>query len=162
MLPIPNGTAAVISPDGMYRYLLTRRVGSATRRVTFIGLNPSTADSVQDDPTIRRCKGFARDWGCGELWVVNLFALRSPNPSALLNCVDPIGPDNDGWLGAAVEGADLVVAAWGNDGRLRSRGNSVGARFGGRLHTLGLTKLGQPKHPLYVRAGAILERLPRG
>lgn len=140
--------------------MLARRVGLSARRVTFIGLNPSTADATRDDPTIRRCKGFALGWGCGELWVVNLFALRSPNPSALLKSADPIGPDNEDWLRVAVDGADIVVAAWGNYGQLHHRGRAVAARFRGRLQMLGLTKVGMPRHPLYVRAGTALHPLP--
>ena len=85
--------SAIFSGDRRYRYLLIRRVGTSQSRVLFIMLNPSAADEVRDDPTIRRCIGFARDWGFGLLEVVNLFALMSTNPKTLLDAEDPVGPD---------------------------------------------------------------------
>ena len=80
ILRLPLERNAVISACGRYRYLLTRRVGPGTRAVTFIMLNPSTADATRDDPTIRRCIGFARSWGIGGVDVVNLFAFRATEP----------------------------------------------------------------------------------
>ena len=144
--------AAEISADGMYRYFLSRRWSSAPLSVAFIGLNPSTADAEQNDPTIRRCIRFAEDWGAGALFVVNLFAYRSTLPAALRIVSDPIGPKNDEWLERAVNRADLVVAAWGNHGKLLDRGTAVSRRFRGKLQCLTLTKGGMPGHPLYVRA----------
>ncbi len=58
-------------------------------------LNPSTADETQEDPTIRRCLGFAKSWGFDRLIIVNIFAFRSTNPDALYSQVDPIGVGND-------------------------------------------------------------------
>src|ERR1019366_833740 len=89
---VDDGAARIDRP---YRYSLWRRVGESRRRVLFVMLNPSTADAIVDDPTIRRCMGFARTWGFGELEVCNLFAYRSPCPSALLRAADPVGPSND-------------------------------------------------------------------
>jgi hypothetical protein len=76
-------------------------------------LNPSTADAEKFDPTVRRCFGFARDWGFGGLEVVNLFALRSTYPEQLKKVSDPVGPENDAVIRRAVKAADLVVASWG-------------------------------------------------
>jgi hypothetical protein len=76
-------------------------------------LNPSTADATEDDPTIRRCVGFARRERCGVLEVVNLFAFRATNPQALRSAPDPVGPANDRFIEKAVERADLIVVAWG-------------------------------------------------
>lgn len=68
---------AVLSEDGVYRYRLTREWGEnldACKRVCFVMLNPSTADASKDDPTIRKCIGFATRLGFDALEVVNLFA----------------------------------------------------------------------------------------
>ena len=89
---------AVLSECKKYRYML-RRVWDRTKPAClFIGLNPSTADATVDDPTIRRCVGFADSWGYGELVVGNLYAFRATKPKDMFNQDDPVGPFNDLWL----------------------------------------------------------------
>jgi hypothetical protein len=95
---------AVISQDGKYRYKLARYWNSKEPPVIFIMLNPSTADAVENDPTIRRCISFAKRWGFGGLEVYNLFALRSYDPAVIEIAGDPVGPDNDNWLRGAIRG----------------------------------------------------------
>jgi hypothetical protein len=85
--------------------------------VMFIGLNPSTADETRDDPTIRRCIGFAQDWGYGAVCMTNLFAYRARDPLVMKSAVDTIGPENDQWLAFCAKEASMIVAAWGVDGR---------------------------------------------
>ncbi len=114
-------------------------------------LNPSTADAERFDPTVRRCYGYARDWGFGSMEVVNLFALRSTYPEMLKRVPDPVGPENDGAILKAVKNSDLTVAAWGVLGKLRGRDREVLELIGSvrDLHCLGTTKAGQPLHPLH-------------
>jgi hypothetical protein len=142
--------AAWFSSDRTYRYLLTRRWGDPASWMTWIMLNPSTADASADDPTIGRCTAFAKREGCGGLDVLNLFAWRAADPRALRECGDPVGPDNDLFITGHAQGA-LVVAAWGAHafaaGRAREVGQLVGA-LGVSLLCLGITKDGHPKHPL--------------
>jgi hypothetical protein len=143
---------ATFDATGAFRYHLWREWDAARPSVTFVMLNPSTADALHDDPTIRRCLGFARDWGYGRLEVVNLLAFRATIPRDLLAAVDPIGPANHRWLQRAVRAND-TIAAWGNTvGLLASHVSpSLRQRRGGRgVRSLGLTKLGHPRHPLYV------------
>ena len=144
---------AVISPCRRFRYTLTREWDDDKPSVTFIMLNPSTADADQDDPTIRRCIGFAKSWGYGSLTVVNLFAWRATDPRQLVT-MDRIGPDNDDWIRrmCATHGTQLVVCAWGIHGALFDRGESVrGVLCFRDVHHLGLTKGGHPRHPLYLK-----------
>lgn len=143
--------SAYFSPDRIYRYSLTRESAPLTGQgmVVFIGLNPSTADETQDDPTIRRCIDFARRWGFARLKMLNLFAFRSTDPRGLLNADDPVGPENDCVIAKVIGGSELVVCAWGSfpsDGRVARVLELVAAP-----HALGLTKNGSPRHPLYVR-----------
>lgn len=143
---------AVISACGTYRYLLTRTWDRDLPSVGFIMLNPSTADANEDDPTIRRCVGFAKSWGYGGIAVRNLYALRSTDPKALRSHPHAHGPDNYLYLEAAIND-DLLVCAWGaNADPIDSRG-LVDALlgWGGQPHHLGLTKAGFPRHPLYLR-----------
>jgi hypothetical protein len=151
--------AAWFSRDRGYRYLLTRRWGDPAPWMTWIMLNPSTADASADDPTIRRCTAFARREGCGGMDVVNLFALRATDPAALSASDDPVGPDNDLFVAQHAAQATFAVAAWGVHGALRGRGAHVArllADAGVRLLCFGTTKGGDPRHPLYVRSEAPL------
>lgn len=147
--------AATISANEIYRYFLSRTWDPSGQVVTFIGLNPSTADASNDDPTIRRCIRFAKNWGYGSLWMVNLFAFRATQPARLLEAADPIGSENDFWLDKAVNSAQLVIAAWGNHGALLNRASLVRERFYGKLNALTVTERGMPGHPLYLRADSI-------
>ena len=146
---------AAFSRCGTYRYALWRRWDESRPHVLFVALNPSTADDRKDDPTIRRCIGFARDWGYGGLAVANLFAFRATLPAVLREARAPVGPRNDRWLARLAGETGLVVAAWGAYGRLADRAAEV-APWLGDCHCLGLTAGGAPRHPLYVRRDAPL------
>jgi hypothetical protein len=148
--------SASFSRDGRYRYALRRVWDPSRPAVLFIGLNPSTADHRVDDPTIRRCIRFAADWGFGRLLVGNLFAFRTPSPRVLRDATDPFGPRNDRWLRRLARDADVIVAAWGNDGSYLGRDREILALLGS-VHCLGITRRGQPKHPLYVPASTGLQ-----
>lgn len=158
---------AKISDCGQYRYLLTRPPESmlADRGTAlFIMLNPSTADAELDDPTIRRCRGFARDWGCSGITVANLYAFRATNPAELLKQADPIGPDNDAQLRALAREYGEAICAWGANAK-PERVEQVVQIFrnaGARLWCLGTTKSGAPRHPLYVKASQPLVAWPEG
>lgn len=125
----------------------------------FIGLNPSTADETEDDPTIRRCISFARDWGYGGVFMLNLFAFRATVPSDMFKAKNPIGPLNDSRLEFFSEQCEQVVAAWGVHGAHQERGKRVSAFpcFHGKLFCLGTTKQGHPRHPLYLKRDTKLE-----
>jgi hypothetical protein len=144
---------ARFSRDRRYRYRLWRRWDASRPVVAFCMLNPSTADESSDDPTIRRCIGFARTWGYGGLDVVNLFALRATDPRELRLSRDPIGGLNDAYLIDAAARSAAMVIAWGAHGVFRSRGAAALELLSprGRLLALGWTDSGEPRHPLYLR-----------
>ena len=153
---------ATISDDGLYRYDLTRRWGEGPV-VLWIMLNPSTADGLQDDPTIRRCIGFTKAWGWNGLAVVNRYAFRSADPKALLSAKNPMGPENAAYWRKWFDQAVFAVAAWGAwkpPKGLPPWGVDLSwcnpMHFAGRsntpLYCLGTTKDGAPRHPLYVAA----------
>lgn len=159
VLPLEDN--AVISACGSYRYVLTRHVGPGKRSAVFIMLNPSTADASNDDPTIRRCIGFARQWGCRRLAVLNLFAFRATHPADLKRTPEPVGPENRAWfertLVAQADGP--VVCGWGVHDVHRSQDLAVLRwldQFGISPVALGVTKDRHPKHPLYVPYSAEL------
>ncbi|WP_424001224.1 DUF1643 domain-containing protein [Haloarcula salina] len=145
---------AVLSDDREYRYRLTRTWDAEKPTLAWIMLNPSTADETEDDPTIRRCIGYAKDWGYGSIVVGNLFAKRSPDPDTLRECDDPAGPHNIFHLYEICEDAELVIAAWGTNGAYRDRGRRVAEMLDADLYALGTTKDGHPVHPLYQPSDA--------
>lgn len=141
------------SVDRRYRYSLWRRWEQESPYALFIGLNPSTADESRDDPTIRRCRRFALDWGFGALYMANLFALRATDPRVMTSDHEPIGDENDQWLKALTQNAGIIICAWGVHGTHRARNQEVLAMLEAHpLQCLGTTQHGHPRHPLYVKA----------
>lgn len=154
-----SGTAE-ISPCGRYRYVLRRRwtdYPSHNKTAVFVMLNPSTADASKDDPTIRKCVGFAKRWGLDGIAVVNLFAWRSPNPGDLLLADEPIGPENDKWISEVTSDPHAsVFAAWGSHGEIhRARVRAVCALIPAAMRCLALSMSGQPRHPLMLSYKAV-------
>lgn len=183
--------AALFSEDGRYRYRLERDGlggGYPLRPVNVILLNPSTADAERDDPTIRRCMGFARQWGYDRLVVTNLFAYRATNPSWLRRSEAPVGERilppfnldravpvmrssppggiverNDLEIMRAAREAELVVVAWGAYAAASVRAPHVAAMLveaGIKPMAFGVTIEGHPKHPLYLRGDTALRPWP--
>jgi hypothetical protein len=160
LLATPPSGSAIISPCARYRYLLTRRVGPQHVTATFIMLNPSSADATTDDPTICKCVGFCKRRGYGTLQVVNLFAVRATDPADIKAADDPVGPENAAWVERAlgVSARDPyrhgpVVCAWGVRGAYMDQDLTVLGwldRLGVQPVSLGVTKDGHPRHPLYV------------
>ena len=140
---------AFFSEDRIYRYALWRIWNDLLPTVLFIGLNPSTADEVQNDPTIRRCMRFANDWGFGGYIMGNIFGYRSTDPKKLKLLDNPIGLDNNYWLTKLHKEADLTIGAWGNHGKLLNRGEQV-LNLIDNIYCLKVTNEGQPSHPLYL------------
>lgn len=145
-----NKDGAIFSGDRKYRYALFRMWDINLPSIMFIGLNPSTANEVNNDPTIRRVIKFAFDWGYGAVCMMNLFALISPNPADLLTCDDPVG-ENDKWLGNTATKCDAIVFCWGAFPEARERAKKIMAMFPNSI-CLGINKDGSPKHPLYIAA----------
>ena len=150
---------AVLDDERIYRYSLWRRWHAdcyPSEMCAFVGLNPSTADETEDDPTIRRCIGFAKAWGFGGLVMLNIFALRSTDPKGLRAVSDPVGPLNDEALNRVSGVVGRTVCCWGTHGKLRDRGSLVRWHLKHAakrsLFHLGLSKGGFPKHPLYLKA----------
>lgn len=160
----PVKKTAILSDDKLYRYQLGREWAAKGQCVTFVMVNPSTADADQDDATIRKCLGFAERWGFGRLLVVNLFAYRATDIRDLASVDAPVGHRNTPFIKEAMWAADQVVVAWGPQAKLprdlRTRWRIVpklAAELGSRNGTGGPMELacigspckdGHPRHPL--------------
>ncbi|MFH7024540.1 MAG: DUF1643 domain-containing protein [Heteroscytonema crispum UTEX LB 1556] len=140
--------------DGNYRYLLGRKWDADLPQVTFVMLNPSTADADKNDRTLTKCINFAHCWGYGSLEVVNLFAYRATKPPDLLLPADPVGLKNNCYIQLATRRADSIIVAWGGGKfpKIMNRNQEVLSLISSKtLYSLGrLTKDGHPRHPLYL------------
>jgi len=169
---------AVLSEDEKYRYRLGRRWADDGPTALFVMLNPSTADGTDDDPTIRRCVGFAKREGAAALEVVNLFGYRAKDPRSIATMaatdagrLELVGPDNNAQIAEAAEQdhIGIIIAAWGAGFGVKYRGPEVVKLVESvnpnPVMCLGHTAAGFPKHPLYIRSNAPLVPIsgdPRG
>ncbi len=144
---------AAYSTCGAYRYWLTRQWDATGKTVNFVMLNPSVADEFRNDPTVERCERRARMLGFGGFSVTNIFAWRDTDPHAMRKAKAPVGPENDAVLLRMASQAQQVIAAWGAHGAHLGRGPETAAILnenGVKMHHLGLSKHGHPRHPLYI------------
>jgi hypothetical protein len=158
---------AILSECGRYRYELGRLIPGLDRGrvLLFVMLNPSTADGEKDDPTVRRCIGFARREGCGTLLIVNLFAWRATLPSELVKAGPlAVGERNQDHVISAMQRAHIVIAGWGASGVPTTEQVQAvwdAARITHkRLSCLGVTGAGHPRHPLYLPGDAPVREWP--
>lgn len=173
MADLLTHTGAEFSPCRTWRYRLWRTWDPGAYPLVMLMLNPSTADEDRNDPTVARCERRARAGGFGGLVVLNIFAFRATDPKVMKAAPDPIGPANDAHLwrafnmGVETRGNTrpharrvydpMICAGWGVHGAHLGRARAVSelARDAGvQLHCLGVTKDGQPGHPLYMRGDA--------
>ncbi len=158
--------AAIISPCGTYRYTLSRVWNENLPRPAWICLNPSTANHLIDDASVRRMTSFSRSFvlegqSFGGFDLYNLFGFRSSKPIDLRTAADPVGPDNNAHL-ARLASLDrkLVIVAWGGSipTKHRERENEVLKLLASRtLYCLGKTGGGYPCHPLFLPNATQLE-----
>lgn len=149
----PGAYGATFSPCRLWRYSLWRRWSDCApdHMVAFIGLNPSTADEVRNDPTVRRCINFAKAWGFGGMVMLNAFAYRATDPRDMKRQEDPVGPWNDVAILEIARSVPRVVCCWGAHGAWHGRhGELVRMLQFRELRHMGLTKAGRPRHPLYL------------
>jgi hypothetical protein len=160
------------SPPSPYRYRWEepKPVGPGERAAVFVMINPGTEreenDAIGRHSTRSNCMKFARDWGCGRLITVNLFAWRAREPRALATVGDPIGPENDSHIIAAaheaVASGGLLICAWGDFPRkvTERRGWALRDRDRAVMRLLTTTPAqplalgnptdnGSPRHPLH-------------
>lgn len=141
-------SGAVFSKCGKYRFVLWRIWDPSLTSVMFIGLNPSTANQTDDDPTIRRVKAFARKWGHGGVFMLNLFTYVTAYPEELKKCENAL-VDADIYLQECGRRIGKVVFAWGSFPEAAERAQEVIKMFPD-AYALVINKDGSPRHPLYV------------
>lgn len=155
---------AIFSSCGLYRFLLTRKLSDGPYKpILFIMLNPSTADAVNNDPTIRRCIGFAKREKCTDLSIVNLYPIVSSNPAMLKYYSSTHFSEafeNKEYVQKELEAhtyTGMVIAAWGAYPVDKEHVAAVLGVPSFPIYCLGKTKSGAPRHPLYVPSAKPLE-----
>lgn len=154
-LVVTSFVSASADIRGDYRYRLTRVWDASLPTITFVLLNPSTADAVDLDPTLRRCVTFSKRDGFGSMTILNLYAYRTSSPTVMLAASDPIGPENDRMLS---EATGTVVAGWGTNANPARVAHAL--TLLPPLKALKITKHGHPQHPLYVKGDSPLVDWP--
>ena len=158
-----------------YRWILKRDLLRGKKTLIFIGLNPSKANAFNNDNTLIRIINFCSRWNYKNLYVINLFGLISKSPSQLSKNKNPIGSNNDLITLKALEfwseniNCDLWLG-WGDKGQLFQRDRIVlkliekfskleskENNYSRRVLSLGLTKKGIPRHPLYASNESFLK-----
>jgi len=159
-----------------YRWILKRELLSGEKTIVFIGLNPSKANSSNNDRTLVRIINFCSRWNYKNIYIINLFGLISKSPVQLSKSNDPIGQNNDLITLKSLEfwqedcNCDLWLG-WGDKGELKGRDRKVlklikkfsnlksnENNYSKRVLSLGLSKKGNPLHPLYMSNQSFLRR----
>jgi hypothetical protein len=152
--------------DGHYRYWLSRKnlLDKSSRKCLFICINPNTADKINDDRTTITCMNFAKNFGCGHLYIVNLFAMKGKPPKSIIKKPNSIGKDNDKYIleyaKLCSDKDDLIIVAWGDDcykdklNRAKDVKNLLRNK-GYKLYCLKINKTKEPHHPLYLKETSI-------
>ncbi|AVS68170.1 hypothetical protein C8245_23125 [Paracidovorax avenae] len=162
--------SAVLSPCGLYRYRLERQIAMDGPVYAFFGINPSTADANLDDATVRKWIGFCKRWGASRLVVGNVWPLRSTDVRALASATRwlDVGRENQRHVLAMAAEADVLVPCWGDRGKVpRAMHNELDELLsllrgtGKPVRHFGLTKGGDPKHPLMLGYDTQLAEWPQ-
>lgn len=141
-------SGAEFSDDRKYRYKLWRIWDESKGCVMFIGLNPSTANETDTDPTITRCINFAKSWGFGGIYMTNLFAFVSTDPKKLETSGEDLLINNRILIEVAFE-CDLKIFCWGSFKQTKKRAKDIIKLFPDGC-CIRKTKSGNPGHPLYL------------
>jgi hypothetical protein len=144
--PTPYG--AVFSSCRKYRYVLWRVWDKHKPMAVFIGLNPSTANETTNDPTITHIAKIVKSWNYGGFYMLNLFAIISPDPEVLtLRSIDLQG-DNEKWMELVTQRSSKIIFAWGAFKEAKARAKIITERFPD-AEVLGFNNDGSPWHPLF-------------
>ncbi len=156
-------SSAVFSECGTYRYSLRREWDDSKMLLVWCMLNPSKAGADDDDPSVRRVRGFTKREGrYGGFILVNVWALIATDPKDLHAQRSAFEPENLIHIQHAAVGRDVVVAWGARVARGPGLQNVMRILNGcaASIRCLGYTKGGEPRHPLYLRKDTPFERYP--
>jgi hypothetical protein len=148
-------STAEFNAERTARFSLWRIWDRSKPLVMFIGLNPSTANETDNDPTIKRVIAIAAHNGYGGICMANCWSFISTNPDDLIPFAVNL---HDTWredivLKQLAAKCQDVVFAWGNFKIVKETGRDKEImQMFPRAYALHINKNGSPKHPLFCRA----------
>lgn len=156
-----NKNGAEFSDCRKYRYALWRIWDESKPLVMFIGLNPSTANEVDNDPTIKSVCRIANNNGYGGIYMMNCFPIISANPNILDIYKKPVWDENEynkyGTNNLKITEIGYkckdIVFAWGNFKIVKETYREIEfSKMFPNAVCLHINKNGSPKHPLYCKS----------
>lgn len=150
-----NMNGALFSECRQYRYALWRKWDESKSLIAFVGLNPSTANETEPDNTITRVIGFAKDWGFGGVYMLNLFPFVSTNPDELIECEADKLKTNDSIVRQIGPKCAKIIFAWGNFKQVTPERVKFFLDIFPDGEALIMNKNGSPRHPLYVKGDVV-------
>lgn len=137
-----------------YRFALWRIWDKSKDKVMFIGLNPSTANETESDPTLTRVIAFGKRLGYGGVYMMNCFPWVSTDPDNLN--VLGFKEYNDHMLKKVADECKDVIFAWGAFKVVSATGRDVElCKLFPCAKALVINKDGSPRHPLYVNGNTV-------
>jgi hypothetical protein len=160
MVPSQINRGTKFSPCKKYRLQLWRLWDDQLPIIMFLMLNPSSADAHNDDPTIRRCVNFTKNWGYGGFYIGNLYPLISSKPKLLLESLSVSHSENKLNLDEMAEKCDKIICSWGNFEIVKKLGipNDFLVDYKNKLYYISKSKNETPKHPLYLKSSLKLKK----
>jgi hypothetical protein len=151
-----------------FRFRLWRIWDNTLPMAMVIGLNPSTADHLRNDPTVALCCNDARHWGCGGLCMMNIWAYRATEPAQMkrfykmfcpVRKFGETGIINEDRLVKMALTCKPVVAAWSGHGDYLTQGEKIYNLLSRRRELLCYRRLsnGEAGHPLYLKRPITLQ-----
>ena len=152
------------TPDNTARFVLGTQ---GDNPLVCFGINPSTAEPNNLDPTVNLVSRVATAHGHDSFLMFNVYPQRATNPDHLHRSVDPkLWWENDKYIAEQIAGRPLTIwAAWGT---LIEKRDYLFACLNSIVNIPELqnctwvsrgpiTKNGHPHHPLYVRKDSPFE-----
>ncbi len=149
--------SAILSTCNTYRYRLDRNIQEYGKTIAFFGINPSTADALEDDATVRKWRGFTQQMNGKKFIVGNVFSFRSAYVTDLKSTYPLHGDEHFQHLYKIIDEADILIPCWGSRWKLNKQLHifidqllEILLASNKPVMTLGLTKSKDPKHVLML------------
>lgn len=145
-----NQNGATFSECGKYRNELHRIWDETKPLAMCIGLNPSTANSEKNDPTIRILIDMLKILGYGGFYMLNIFTIISSKPEILLNPYMETEGGARFWIHKIKDVCQDVIFCWGDFKEAKPRAAELKSQFPEAL-CFDKSKSGAPIHPLAMQ-----------